>query len=289
MKKLLLLALLALPAMGSAQLINADFEQWVNPMDSFVNRPTGWTALQPGAIPNPDVNFYHLPATDAYSNDYALRLSIWYDYTKDLATQTVPINYRPASLKGHYKYTDNTIIKDNDTIPDTAQVSIYLTKHNTVTTQQDTIGSGIVDLNQSLAYTEFTVAVTYTSNEIPDTVNVVLDPSLLRRYPDEAVYSTGNVTSLFTVDKLHLTQPSLSTINTSKDHFKAYPNPTTDVVNFPGFEGNVTVYDINGRQLLHQKVRPESGISLAQLPAGLYIVQLTSNDNKVHYTKIEKL
>lgn len=60
-----------------------------------------------------------------------------------------------------------------------------------------------------------------------------------------------------------------------------YPNPTSEFINFHGqlsSESMVKIYDIQGTQVLMQKVGAHSQISIANIKSGLYFLELTTQD-----------
>ncbi|NDA64208.1 MAG: T9SS C-terminal target domain-containing protein, partial [Chitinophagia bacterium] len=56
-----------------------------------------------------------------------------------------------------------------------------------------------------------------------------------------------------------------------------YPNPTTGEVQFTDVVERVTVVDIHGRVVMEENDSAIKGLSLAMLPKGIYIVELTRN------------
>jgi hypothetical protein len=295
-KPLLAAALLLLPFAGQAQLQNLNFEDWVSPFTSFTNKPTGWNIHYDGRVDEPTTlfNCYNAPDTAAQSGNYALKLSIWYDYTKDVAFQVAPINYSPTALEGYYTYTDNVIVPptSNEEIPDVAQVSVLLTKWNTSLQKKDTIGMGLLDLNGTATYTKFSVNINYFSPITPDTIRVLLDPSLLRRDSNLSFFSPNNTASYFTVDNLSLKNtngPATSITETAAAiSAKVFPNPATDQLHINGFSGQGSLFDINGRQVLDTRsLNQNSTFSLAGLPTGLYVLHL-SNESRTQRIKVAK-
>lgn len=288
MKKMLLLLALTLTIGVSAQLQNMDFESWVNPIgEPGSNAPTGW--LRSNGVPlSENMGFYHDPATDAQNGNYALRLSIWYTYDKDLAYQMAPIASRPTALNGHYTYTDN-LINDaltNEVRDDEASVQVYLTKWNAALAQNDTIGRGGLTLHNALAYTAFSCPITYSSNEMPDTIKVILDSTLMDKSPDDPMPHTsalpGGVSSIFTVDNLELETDALGVeIPAATAGIRAYPNPVANILNITGFEGRAEIYDAAGKKVL-VKDNITTGIDVSSLANGMYMLALTSGDTVQH-------
>lgn len=294
MKKIITLSLfLALPFLTRGQLQNMNFEQWQNDpttiTDGMQNKPVGWTWSNSSF--DSDINmFYYLPETNAQDGEYALKLGIWYNYDKDAAKQTAPINSRPIAVTGHYKYTDNELLDSkNVIIKDTAQVSIYLTKWNEALSQNDTIGRGKINLSESINYSTFTCTVNYISDAMPDKVTLFLDCSKLRRDDEtEGLISVNNTGAFFTVDNLSLIENTMGNEDFNlSGKVKLYPNPATDSVTLTNFSGDVSFYDITGKQVLTQFVTIDSPINVQHLQNGVYSLKLTEG-NTITYLKLVK-
>ena len=283
--KLLLFVLALLPLRGNTQVANLDFETWINPIDSGTNsnnRPDNWFFLTPG-LTEPSVfsMFYHSPATDAQNGNYAFKLSTWYYYAKDLAVLSQPYTSRVSTLKGFYKYVENSIDSLTNTITDVAQISVFMTKWNPVTMHRDTVGTGILDLNAAASYTSFTTHVTYINQTIlPDSIHILLDPSLVRRGPNSNDYiaTDDGIASFLTVDNLSLTDEAVAGMIEASDRFRVYPNPVTDFITIEHFTGQVKLSDLNGKFIHEQNLESNPVLSLDQLDAGVYLLQLNAGD-----------
>jgi hypothetical protein len=61
---------------------------------------------------------------------------------------------------------------------------------------------------------------------------------------------------------------------------KVYPNPVRDYVEIKGLESNanVSIYNLQGQNLLNRTIIPNETISVSSLPSGLYIVRVNSRD-----------
>lgn len=294
MKKIITLSLvLVLPLLAQGQLQNMNFEQWqadpATTINGMANKPTGWVWSN-SAMENEEGMFYYPPETNAQNGTYALKLGIWYNYTKDAAKQTALINSRPTALTGYYKYTDNEILSGgNQIIKDTAQVSIHLTKWNQALSQNDTIGYGKINLNESRDYSNFTCTIIYTSNATPDKVSLFLDCSKLRRAGETQDYSgVDAVGSYFTVDNLNLVGGTMNNGHLNlTDKIKLYPNPAKNTVSISDFSGDISVYDITGKIVLTQSVAKNNSIDVQQLQKGIYTVKLIE-ENSIKYLKLIK-
>lgn len=291
MKNLILFgALLLMHLAGYAQLQNTDFENWVNPINNTwgTNRPVNWTRVN-GIPNNPFVNFFHPPVTAAQNGISALRLSIWYTYDLDMAVQVAPINYRPYSLTGFYTYTDNKVYDDNNVIiDDVAKATVRLTKLDPATGNAVLVGLGVAQLTTAQTYTPFTCVINYISNDIPDTVEVEFDCTLMDKMNGPTVVPVNQVSisSILTIDNINLTTQALATPNFSLNSLQIYPNPTTSIVNFSGFEGTVTVHEISGK-IIKSSNTDLGYINVSNLVAGVYILSF-KNAEGTYSTKIIK-
>jgi hypothetical protein len=290
--KMILLVLAALPLAGNAQVSNLSFEIWDNPIteQNLSNRPTGWYRQHPGNTePTASDVFYAHPTTTAQSGNYALTVAAWYNYTKDLAVQAVPYTTRPSSLKGFYKYTGNILTGPmGELVDDIAQVRIFLTKWNTVTLHRDTIGWGYTDLNAAANYTEFTNQISYSDEfTAPDSIRIILDPSLIRRTIAGMNLVTEASGSFFTVDNLTLIDENVASLDEFSKSFKVYPNPVTDLVFIENFNGHATIYDMNGKLVNDQQLENQESLSFNKLVAGTYLLQL-NDGNYIQNLRIVK-
>ncbi|MNE20018.1 hypothetical protein D3C87_21150 [compost metagenome] len=281
--KLLVLTLATLPVAGYTQVNNLDFETWDHPVidQVFSNLPTGWLMLSPGnAEPSVLDVFYLPPATDAQNGTYALTVSVWYNYTKDVAIQTAAYSSRPTALKGFYKYTQNSIWAQSGEISDLAQVGVYLTKWNSAAHHRDTIGTGILDLGAAVEYTSFTNAITYTdASTLPDSIRIIADPSLLRRKnSDGTLISQDGTSSFFTIDNLSFTHEQTAGLQEWSSLYKIYPNPAADLLHIEGFEGSIELFDVNGRHLQTEELGFQEPFPMNHLQTGVYMLRL--NDGK---------
>ena len=279
MKTIIYLALaIGLPFMAKAQLQNTGFEQWERtpePDQIQSNRPVGWTIDTGHGLVGSNAN-YGPVIEDAQSGDYSLMLGIWYTHVKDMAVQTAPIASRPVALKGQYKYTEAFLDSEFGNGYDQASATVILTKWNEAASRQDTIGSGHIFLSGAIWYTEFVCPITYTSHEIPDSVTVILDPSLMNHEGWPRLFSPSGESSFLTIDSIELVEEDssgrlgISTVQQKK--FGLYPNPVNNVLKFTDFKGDVEVYDTTGKLVISQKQK--ESISVQNLQPGLYHVKL---------------
>ncbi len=87
--------------------------------------------------------------------------------------------------------------------------------------------------------------------------------------------------------------PQSVSIVDCKKQVRVYPNPAKDIMNIsiPGYTGvsEVRVFNGNGKAVLNSKVTGAvSQINIAALPAGIYLVKINNNSNKVYSVKLVK-
>lgn len=297
MSKLLhLLAALSVSTSAAAQLQNPDFENWQSPVifdAAPFNNPVGWNCANRWfGTEHADASFTFQEPVDtvAQNNNYAIRLSVWYHTTKDAAWQTAPINYRPAALQGYYKYEDNIFIDGTESVTDTAQVVVILTKWNSALAKEDTVGSGIFATAEAISnFTGFNVPIQYSSSAMPEKITVLLDPSIIGRYYERNYYSNADKCSWFTVDNLVLTNSATGIKEVQpKQNLSVYPNPAYDEINFEPVNGDALITDLSGKQIMSLVLKHERSINIQQLAAGNYVLQINGIDNQLYYTKFTK-
>ncbi|TRW27170.1 T9SS type A sorting domain-containing protein [Flavobacterium zepuense] len=277
MKKLFLFmatAFLSIPV--SAQLLNPDFEYWASSPENpqTTNYALGWTCTNgmPLWVAPP---FYFPAPTDAQSGNFAIKLSVFHHNDKAMAITGAPINSRPQALNGYYKYSLNQVMDvSNETlVEDFATVNVSLWKDNI------TIGSGTLTLSGTDSYTLFTCPITYSNNEIPDSIRVSLDCSILTiSWEDWSAshvsVNEDGISSIFTVDNLQLMN-TLSNKAFNASNVTVYPNPASEKIFISNFEGSAALYDTFGKLVLEQTYTPD-GMDIATLQNGIYIVRLTN-------------
>jgi hypothetical protein len=82
---------------------------------------------------------------------------------------------------------------------------------------------------------------------------------------------------------------------TSSPALSIYPNPATGSVNIEwanaGFQPeSLTVFDLNGKELLHQKLWTGQKLTLSTdgLPAGIYLMRLHGEGHAIHGKFVKK-
>lgn len=92
------------------------------------------------------------------------------------------------------------------------------------------------------------------------------------------------------VDYVRVYKPAvtLSVNKNLEDSFQVYPNPVKGILTIKNFSSNykVTVFDVKGKQLLHQKTTSKTTqLDFSQLSKGIYLVQINQR-NKVIVKKV---
>jgi Secretion system C-terminal sorting domain/Bacterial pre-peptidase C-terminal domain/Fibronectin type III domain len=105
----------------------------------------------------------------------------------------------------------------------------------------------------------------------------------------------NNATTCYTLRVATGTASAPELVSTGKGNkrVEVYPNPAKDIMNIslPGNTGlsEVRVFNSNGKVVLNNRVTGTvSQISIAALPAGIYLVKITNSNREVHVVKLIK-
>jgi hypothetical protein len=207
---------------------NPGFETWTN----FGNYedPDDWGTINSLTVLLGVKTLTKATGADAHSGSSAVKLE-----SKTVAGQTapgiiatgtinpstqavdggVPFNLRPTSFTGWYKYAPAT--------SDNASISATLSKWNSSTNQREQVGEASFTESATIgSYSQFNVAFTYSSNDAPDTLLIVILSSS---------GSNPQVGSILFVDDLAFEYSSGISMSASQS-LKLYPNPATNNVVF---------------------------------------------------------
>ncbi|WP_298143089.1 T9SS type A sorting domain-containing protein [Flavobacterium sp.] len=104
--------------------------------------------------------------------------------------------------------------------------------------------------------------------------------------------NTGTATHALVLDTLTFRAP-LSVNNPDGTKLAVFPNPTTDILNITNLTNgfaSANVTDLNGRVVksVAGTVANEAQISIADLAAGIYLLNVTSNEGSVSTVKVVK-
>lgn len=235
---------------------------------------------------------------DAYEGNYSLKLvsdtmnfgnqriflpgacgTLHIDFFNIDCTLGNPFTHRPTSMSGYMKYAPVN--------GDSAAIEVVL-KKNTVT-----VGSGkVMFYNAVNAYTAFKVDINYTSETTPDSVIVIVAASANYDFTSITTLMDceGQVGSTIYIDELAFDyEIGVKELLMSDIYVNVYPNPACDQLNIQlekDIEGEILVYDINGKQLLNQQVNGKQfSIDINTLATGNYFFNIVNNNQKIIASK----
>ncbi|MFN0031212.1 MAG: T9SS type A sorting domain-containing protein [Flavobacteriales bacterium] len=230
MTKYFLLLVLVFPIGDSqGQMMNGDFEQTdiISHSQCFVIQetvPLDWYLAYPGIAGA-------VLTDDTQSGTHAVKLWSWYfgqsngellyGNENDCFSNGLPIDYRPATLTGWYKYQ---LVNSFNGEQDKGLVEVFLFKYNEMLNQRDTIGYSVLHLDEQNDYSYFETTIQYLSEEIPDTVFVHCRSSL-NQWTNCNEDGAGNCNYLY-IDNFSLTFPDDIAEKTAAA-ILAYPNPAS--------------------------------------------------------------
>ncbi|MBL7951239.1 MAG: hypothetical protein JNM62_05920 [Flavobacteriales bacterium] len=151
----------------NAQLPNAGFESSVTVEEDIF--PAEWSS---------PTEFGFGSMTDAHSGNYSLGVWTWYWYAEGQATNGntawplpggTPVQGRPIALAGWFKRMGGEL---QDGFDNDAHIHVELTRWNTLTDQRDTVASGHQAFGEQEAWEPFSIALSSTSTEAPDSITV---------------------------------------------------------------------------------------------------------------------
>lgn len=143
---------------ANAQITNSGFENWDangNPVDwKAANAPPSYTTIT--------------KTSDAHSGNWAAEGNVVpfsiFTFAPSLISgedsQGFPVNFRPGSIKGYYKFTSVQ--------SDYLQVQANFSKNGTF------IGVGASYLNPTNTYTQFSINIIFNGQDIPDSVLIAI-------------------------------------------------------------------------------------------------------------------
>jgi len=200
--------------------------------------------------------------------------------TFDLASQSIsggePFPHRPTFLKGYYKCEPAS--------GDQGFIGVGLSK--IYSGVRDTIGKGLLLFPTAVTtWTPFEVAIDWTSPDVPDSLNIIISSSNLT--------VTSVVGSKFWVDSLYFEIGSTVGIDGKEsipfNVSNCYPNPAKDFskINFSAPEKSVydfRIINLIGIEVYKTQFNANAGLnyfsfSTAELPAGIYMVNLSNGSN----------
>ena len=262
------LALAGSLATASAQIPNADFENWVN-MGGILE-PLGWLTyndvptvggptVQQGTPGNP--GNYHAIVTTRPATGGGLPIQGWISAGVDGINDGFPLTTRPAMLTGQWQYGIQS--------SDTGQVIVALSKWNNVTSSTEGIAFGSLEITGSLANWEsFSVPLTYLSTDAPDTAYIRIISSI--NFSSPVPGSFVKVDDLAFAGTVGMEEP------TGQQGPILFPSPATDVLNIsPVGPGELLLFDATGRLVLRSPITGHVGsFDVSSLAQGLFSYQM---------------
>ncbi|MDR1878701.1 MAG: T9SS type A sorting domain-containing protein [Bacteroidales bacterium] len=192
---------------------------------------------------------------------------------------TVP----PSGLKGWYKYTPVN--------GDSAAIEIRLKRGGVV------IGSGKQVVKETVAdWSEFTVPVTYTSTEAPDSVIVIFASSGNYDFTNlgTLMQCKGQIGSALCIDNVEFEYLPIGINEASQQEIKSdvYPNPSEKQITVrmaKEVNGTVFVYDYLSRKTGEYPISgTETIIDIQDYAAGSYVINVVENGRIIssrHFVK----
>jgi hypothetical protein len=176
----------------------------------------------------------------------------------------------PGSISGGL--TEGMLKTAGDPLRNTRVVIVD--NNNAFVKMGSTNDSGTFSIN-NLPVGTYKIKVDVINASTANPKTVVLDSTNLTATVDLTVNSGGTFNT------------GLSSVrNTSK--VTLYPNPFNDLIMVAGTkEYRMDIYDLNGKKVKHAEVSGTHGATVADLPAGIYIIELESMDHSE--TVIQKM
>lgn len=306
MKKVLLIISLFVSIQASAQTIpNAGLDTWTNLI--FFYEPQGYVTsnyasvlLGTGGLPVANVfrssSVKHSGTYSAKLTSYAQNVGdtsglpgLMITGALDLQNATIKPGFpisgkRPESLKGFYRY-------ELGNRPDSGLVTVALSKYDTSLGSLNIVGAGAAFLNPTNTFTEFTVPIFYTTEDVPDTAIIIfsttstvsLDSTALTSAPINCTMYVddlsffGNLVGYEPIDKLIeaalYPNPSLNELNVSFQ----IQNPS---------EASIKLLSIDGKVVLENSKNLTAGkqnlkLDVSNVNAGMYQVLITTADGTI--------
>ena len=274
MKSLLYFIAFTFSISAQGQIADPDFENWyvdTNGKKQLIS----WEHLTPLEGPGGLQGTWQDSAT-SQSGQKAVILSRWYNYTWDVLKQRAPISYKPAVLKGYYKYVDNDLIGGWAT-KDTALAEVFVTAWNSALNKRDTVGTGRRELTVSNSYSLFNCPISYNNGLAnPDTIVIRFQPSKFFAGSVAGMAPNG-WGSFLTVDNVSLEQTN-AVEALSKAEAVVHPNPATDelMVDFSGLGSvSIRVMDVAGKEVFRlTEVCDRVRIDVRSWNPGTYFIHL---------------
>ncbi len=283
----------SLHAQVNPQFSNPGFEKW-DVKAPFPTTPTGWI--------NGDIYTGQTTITKSLKKrSGSFAMSIVPDTTQDLFPFLISIsifdlgsiNYtalttddgmaftgRPSKLSywGRRDTVGNKVIEKVDTAG--VELLLSLSKYNKTTKKSESIGSFdnsvVFDKTFEFTYKEVVIPIKYTNNNIPDTLSItgICVYNKLKRSPIRML-----------IDDMSFVYP-VGTNDLAANNIRVYPIPAMEFVTLEPSDlpeaAQITLYDINGRQVLNQQIDGDKfRLELSNFTNCIYIYHISDKEGKV--------
>lgn len=275
-KNLLSVSLICIATLGFAQsgLNNLSFETWTTiPSPS----PTGFVSLgvTQMTVGAQHLNSYARVTSNAVAasslGNGAMRMGSLTGFTT--VVPGAPYTSKPTAFTGYYKAT----IMPNDT----AFLSFDL-KKNAVSIITSTVVKGIAVVATTNTWTQFSLAINYSSAQNPDTAFINVAANKNWAGPNHPVGTSGTILD---VDNFNFV--NTANIQSFEDEallLGAYPNPATENFSIISKTINavkVQIYDLSGRMIEERLFDNDAvSINVNNYSAGLYVYKVFDSENR---------
>lgn len=204
----------------------------------------------------------------------------------DIANQTIylgrPYTQSPERMTGYYQYAPVS--------GDSAAFYVELTRYDALNQTKEVVGTGnlIITAAQN-AWTQFSVDINYTSQNTPDSINIIMASSAGYDLVN-LQNSAGQLGSALSLDDLSFEFPA-SIEETDEANIQVFPNPASDHIQVQVQDINEPVrlrlYNLNGQ--LVREVRNQAdqlSMDLQDLSNGQYILVVQTDFKLIGRQKI---
>ncbi|MEW4923671.1 T9SS type A sorting domain-containing protein [Algibacter sp. 2305UL17-15] len=123
------------------------------------------------------------------------------------------------------------------------------------------------------------------NNELIATFDTMSNPELFCVSVDDVIYSESNWVNIDAQTSFNEDCGATLGIGEASelDSVSLYPNPATHQFQIKGLQEDteITVYDINGRQIQRQTINPNQSVSIQEIPSGMYVVNIQNNSGAI--------
>jgi hypothetical protein len=124
-------------------------------------------------------------------------------------------------------------------------------------------------------------ATTYLWNTSASTASIAVSPSVTTIYTVTGTDNNG-CTKTSTITQVVSGCIGINELSNQNSQFSIYPNPTNCLITINGVEGNVSIYNVLGEQILTAELRTSnSELNLSNLPNGIYFIRIGAVTKKI--------